>query len=206
VKLGLLGGSFDPIHEGHVAAARAALRDLGLDRVLFLPTGRPPHKPERRFAPALARYAMVELALLDEPELQVSALELDESAPSYAIETVERLRAERPGDELVLLLGADSLAQLHTWRRWRDLVATTRLGVLARPGWNPERIAAAQPPDLAAAVTDGIHRATISQVESVSHPASASEIRRRLRAREPIPEGWLHDRVLKFSAKYDLYR
>jgi nicotinate-nucleotide adenylyltransferase len=203
LRLGQLGGSFDPIHEGHVAAARAALDALGLDRVLFLPTGRPPHKPGRSFAPALARWTMVELALLDEPGLFASPLELDDARESYTIETVERLRAGSPaGTELVLLIGADSLAELHTWRRWPDLLAATEIGVLARPGWSWAELERSWPPELAA----GIHRARISHVESVSHPASASEIRRRLRAGEPIPQGWLKDRVLRFSNKYDLYR
>ena len=205
MRLGLLGGSFDPVHLGHVEAARAARAELALDRVLFLPTGRPPHKPERRFAPPLARWTMVELALLDEPQLLASPLELDAERPAYTIDTLERLRAEPldgAASELVLLLGADSLAELHTWRRWPEILATTELGVLARPGWSWAAIEAGAPPELAA----GIHRARITRVESVSHPASASEIRRRLRAREPIPEGWLHERVLKFLSKYDLYR
>jgi len=198
VRVGLLGGSFDPIHAGHVAAARAARAGLRLDRVLFLPTGRPPHKPQRAFAPALARYAMVELALLDDTELWASPLELDEARPTFTIDTVERLRREAPRDEHVLLVGADSLAALATWRRWRDLVAAVEIGVLARPGFAREALAATLPVELSVA--------RITWVESVSHPASSTEIRRRLAGGEPSPAGWLDARVLSFATKYRLYR
>jgi nicotinate-nucleotide adenylyltransferase len=202
VRIGLFGGSFDPIHSGHVAAARAARAALRLDRVLFVPTGRPPHKPDRGFAPALARYAMVELALLDDAELWASPLELDEARPTYTIDTVERLRRESPRDEHLLLVGADSLAALDTWRRWRDLVAAVEIGVLARPGFAREALAAALPAELAAALAD----ARITWIERVAHPASSTEIRRRLAAGEPLPDGWLDARVLSFAAKYRLYR
>lgn len=202
MRVGLLGGSFDPIHLGHVALARAARRQLALDRVLLLPTARPPHKPDHRFAPALARYAMVEMALLDEPELWASPLELDEARPVYTVETLERLRRAAPRDEHVLLLGADSLATLDSWRRWQEIVAGTELGVLARPGWEPPQVETRQAPELRAALAT----ARCSWIESPPHPASGSEIRRRLRAGETLPAGWLDPRVLSFVAKYQLYR
>jgi nicotinate-nucleotide adenylyltransferase len=202
MRVGLFGGSFDPIHRGHVAAARAALAELGLDRVLFVTTAVPPHTPGHRFAPALARYAMVELALLDDDALQASPLELEGARPAFTVDTVERLRRERPDDELVLLIGGDSLARLETWHRWQDLVGAVELGVLARPGWERERIEPTFGPELAR----GIGRARTSWVSSVADPASASEIRRRLAAGEPLPAGWLDDRVLRFATKYSLYR
>lgn len=202
MRVGLFGGSFDPIHAGHVAVARAARRALRLDRVLFLPTARPPHKPERDFAPALARYAMVELALLDDVELWASPLELEPSRPAYTVETLEGLRRDAPGLDYVLLLGADSLAALDSWRRWRDLVAAVEIGVLARPGFARQQLAAGFSDELAAALRD----ARLTWVESVEHPASASEIRRRLAAGAPPPDGWLDPRVLSFVAKYNLYR
>lgn len=202
MRIGLLGGSFDPVHAGHVALARAARRALRLDRVLFLPTARPPHKPERDFAPALARYAMVELALLDDAELWASPLELDESRPAYTVETIERLRRDAPGHDYVLLLGADSLAALDSWRRWRELAAAVEIGVLARPGFARRELEAGLSTELAAA----LRGARLTWVESIDHPASASEIRRRLAAGAPPPDGWLDARVLSFLAKYRLYR
>jgi nicotinate-nucleotide adenylyltransferase len=210
VRVGLFGGSFDPIHAGHVAAARAARRELALDRVLFLPTAQPPHKPERRFAPDLQRYAMVELALLDEPDFRVSAVELTPGRPAYAIETWERFRAEAPGDEHVLLIGADSLAGFDGWRRWRELLATVEIGVFARPGFDWGALEPRLEPELARAVaaasapSEG--RPARLRWLPTAHPASASEIRRRLADCESLPEGWLDSRVLTFVTKHALYR
>jgi len=209
VRVGLFGGSFDPVHGGHVAAARLARRELGLDRVLFLPTAQPPHKPERRFAPALQRYAMVELALVDEPDLLVSTVELTPDLPAYAIETLERFRAEAPDDEHVLLIGADSLATFDGWRRWRELLATAELGVFARPGFDWSALEPQLDPELARAIAAANApaggRPRLSWLPT-AHPASASEIRRRLAKSESLPEGWLDPRVLTFVTKYTLYR
>lgn len=203
MKVGVFGGSFDPIHRGHVEPVAAARRALGLDRVLFVPTARPPHKPERRLAPALARYAMAELALLDFPELEVSPIELRDERPAYTIETLERLRVERPGDEIWLLVGADSFHELHTWRRFRDLLAGFPVGVLARPGVGTMAPpASALAPELAAAL-DG---ARVEWVGNPPLPISASEIRSLLARGEEPPAGWLDPRVLKFLFKYRLYR
>jgi nicotinate-nucleotide adenylyltransferase len=202
VRIGLLGGSFDPIHRGHVEAARAAIADLGLERVLFLPTARPPHKPERRFAPALRRYAMVELALVDEPRLEVSTRELDESRPVYTTETLAALRRERPGDEHVLLVGADSLAAFDGWRNWEEILATTEVGVFPRPGseWGVVE------PRLPQALRRALAAARLGWIGAFSHPASSSEIRRRIADGEALPEGWIDPRVLRFIQKYTLYR
>lgn len=202
MKVGVFGGSFDPIHRGHVAGAESARRALGLDRVLFLPTARPPHKPDRRFAPPLARYAMAELALLDHVGLEVSSLELTGDGPAYTIETLERLRADRPGDEIWLLVGSDSLAQLHTWRRYRELLAAVPVGVLVRPGHEPEGFAARLDPTLAAALAG----ARVTWVPNPPLAISASEIRGWLARGEKPPTDWLEPRVLTFIRKYDLYR
>lgn len=202
MKLGLFGGSFDPFHAGHLRAAATARAALALDRVVVLPTARPPHKPDRSFAPALARYAMAELALLDHRDLVVSDAELTFERPVYTIETVERFRSERPGDEIHLVVGSDSLAELATWRRWRELLELVALAVVERPGRAPEGALAAMPVELASALAT----ARVEWVEVDPHPASSTEIRRRLAAGEPLPDGWLEPRVLTFLAKYDLYR
>lgn len=203
MRVGLFGGSFDPIHAGHVGAARAAIERLALDRVLVAPTSMPPHKPGRRFAPDLARYAMCELATLDDARLRVTDLELTPGKQAYSIESLERLAAENPGDSFVLLVGADSLATLDGWRRWSELLADHELGVFARPGFEWTAVA----PTLPAPLADAVARAPrLTWVDSLAHPASASELRRRLAAGEPLPEGWLDPRVLAFARKYDLYR
>ena len=206
MRVGLFGGSFDPIHLGHVAAARAAQAALALDRVLFLPTAQPPHKPERRFAPALARWTMVELAILDEPAFFASDVELTPGRPAYAIETLERFRAAAPGDQHFLLIGADSLATFDGWKRWRELLAAAEIGVFARPGYAWSEVEPGLDPELGTAIASAFGEARLTWIDRVSHPASASEIRRRLAAREAVPEGWLDARVLAFTTKYDLYR
>ena len=134
MKLGLFGGSFDPIHAGHVRPVQDARRALGLERVIYLPTADPPHKPDQVFAPAHARYAMVEMAILGEEGLYASPRELTPGRPAYAIDSIEAFAAEYPGAAIHLLIGSDSFGELPTWRRWRDLIAAARLVVLVRPG------------------------------------------------------------------------
>jgi len=201
VRVGLFGGSFDPIHAGHVAVARAATSALALDRVLFLPTARPPHKRERRFAPPLARFAMAELALLDEPDFWVSSLELEER-PVYTVETLAAFASQAPESERVLLVGADSLAGFESWRSWREILAGAELGVVTRPGSERDAVEAR----MSAELHEAVSAARLTWIEGVAHPASASEIRRRLATGEALPEGWLDPRVLSFVAKYRLYR
>ncbi|HVT18057.1 MAG TPA: nicotinate (nicotinamide) nucleotide adenylyltransferase [Thermoanaerobaculia bacterium] len=201
MRVGLFGGSFDPIHRGHLEPVQEARRDLGLDRVIYLPTALPPHKPRRRHASPWARYAMVELALLAEEGLFASAFELTLDRPAYTIDTVEHFRRELPEAELHLLVGGDSFADLPQWFRWRDIVAAVHLAVLARPGWDLEG-EAALPAELAELVRGG-------RVKLLCQPpvAVSSTLLRELLARgEPPPAGWLPDLVLDFIRKYDLYR
>lgn len=198
-RVGLFGGSFDPIHSGHLVPVVAARRQLGLDRVIYLPTARPPHKPKRAFAPAFARYAMVELALLAEEGLYASPHELTLGRPAYTVETVEAFRGRWPQVELHLLIGSDSLADLATWRRWEELIAMVRLVVLARPGWDVEPLMGGVPAALARRVQEG---------EVVVHPVdrSATGIRDLLARGEEPTGGALPTPVLDYIRKYSLYR
>ena len=134
MRLGLYGGSFDPIHRGHIDPVLAAVSQLSLDRVLYLPTGSPPHKPGRVFAPAWQRYVMAELALLDRHCLRVSSLEVSEDAPAYTIDSISHFQGRHPDAELILLLGADSFLEIETFHRWRDIVDRVLLAVLPRSG------------------------------------------------------------------------
>jgi nicotinate-nucleotide adenylyltransferase len=145
---------------------------------------------------------MVEMTLLEEPALRVSTLELTPGKPAFTIETLERLRSEAPYDDHVLLIGSDSLAAFDTWHRWQEILATTELGVFARPGFGWQEIR----PGFAPELDEAVGRARFTWLESTTHPASSSEIRRCLAAGEPVPEGWLHPRVLAFATKYELYR
>lgn len=201
MKVGLFGGSFDPIHQGHIEPVLEAQRRFGLDRIVYLPTATPPHKPERSFAPALARFAMVELALLDHSDLLVSAHELTLGRAAYTVETLAHFHAAEPDSELHLLIGADSFLEISSWVRWREIVDAARLVVLTRPGFRLDDPKPALAPELQAAVDAG----RVHFVENAPLTASATEVRRRLAAREAIPDGWLSPRVVRYLSKYRLY-
>ncbi len=200
MKIGLFGGSFDPIHRGHIEPVREARQQLGLERVIYLPTARPPHKPGRILAPPLARYAMVELALLGEEGLYASPHELTLDRPAYTIETLEYFRGEMPDAELFLLIGGDSLADLHHWVRWREIPRAARLAVLARPGWSLD--AAALDPEVAAlARTDRVLLLRQTGVD-----VSSTRLRELLAAGLPLPPGAVPELVVRYLHKYALYR
>lgn len=144
MRLGLLGGTFDPVHLGHLLLAEAARDELDLDPVLLVPASRPPHKPGRPITPYAVRYRMIELAVGGCEGLEASDLERDPDQPSYTVETLRRLASrhgERP--EIWLVLGGDSLRELPGWREPEEIARLARLAVLARPG---ESSADAVPP------------------------------------------------------------
>ena len=158
MKLGLFGGCFDPIHNGHIRPVRDARSELGLDRVLFLPTAVPPHKPGRQFAPPHARFAMVELALLDEPGLAVSPLELTPERPFYTIDSLRHFRQQDRDAELYLHVGGDGFADLHTWKEWQEVFRLAHLVVLTRPDWHWSDFRHRVPAELAElAATERVH-------------------------------------------------
>lgn len=202
MKLALYGGSFDPIHAGHLRPVLAAREQLGLDRVVYLPTALPPHKPGRRFAEAHHRYSMAELALLDYPELVVSPFELTPGRVAYTVETIRHFQSLQPGSDLVLLIGGDSLARFDTWREWEEILDRARLAVLTRPGWDLEEIRPRLPERLAALVAQG----GLDLIENPPVEASSTRLRELLAAGEDPPPGWMSDQVLQYSRKYCLYQ
>jgi nicotinate-nucleotide adenylyltransferase len=203
MKIGLFGGSFDPIHRGHIQPVREARRLLGLERVIYLPTATPPHKPRRALAPAHARYAMVELALLDEEGLYVSAYELTPDRPAYTVETLEHFRREMPEAELHLLIGGDSFADFHHWVRWPEIAAAARLVVLARPGWDLDSI----PLDPGVAALARTDRVLVLRQPAVD--VSSTRLREQLATGRPVSAGAagdVPDLVVRYVQKYGLYR
>lgn len=199
MKIGLFGGSFDPIHRGHIEPIQEARRALGLDRVLYLPTARPPHKPGRALAPAPARYTMVELALLNEDGLYVSPHELTER-PAYTIETLEHFRREMPEAELFLIIGGDSFVDLHLWVRWREIPQAARLVVLARPGWDLDG------PSLHPEIAELGKTDRVILLRQTPVDISSTRLRENLAAGLPLPPGAIPDLVVRYVQKYDLYR
>ena len=201
-KLGLFGGSFDPIHYGHVRPVQDARRRLGLERVIYLPTADPPHKPGRQVAPAFARYAMVELALLGEEGLYASARELTPGRPAYTIDSVETFRGEEPDAAIHLLIGSDSFAELPTWRRWRELIAAAHLVVLARLGWELAAIRDELAPELVRLADGG----GVDFIAERPVGLSSTELRQLLARGEEPPADALPPLVLDYVRKYALYR
>lgn len=132
MRIGIFGGTFDPIHLGHLSAAEDALEILELDRVLFVPNRVPPHK-QQGVSPVEDRVAMVELATADNERFAVSLMELERAGPSYTLDTLRELRRHYPGIDLIFLVGCDALPALHTWHEPRQLLEEFPVVVLDRP-------------------------------------------------------------------------
>lgn len=134
-RLGILGGTFDPIHFGHLAIAEEARERLGLARVLFIPAGQPPHKPRGR-ADAEERCRMTELAIADNPAFAVSRVEIDRPGRSYTVETLRELHARYPEADFTLIIGADMALEFHLWRDYEGILAQAGVVAITRPGYD----------------------------------------------------------------------
>lgn len=185
MRLGLFGGTFDPIHNAHVTVAREAADQFHLDQVWFVPAAHPPHKPDRMAASYEDRYRMVDLACKADPRFQPSRLEAGEKK-SYSVDTIEKVRGM--GEEPFFIIGADAFAEIATWHRWQDLVRLTEFIVVTRPGHDYT-------------APDG---ARVHRLDTVALPISSSEIRRRLAVGEIPPE--LPPPVAAYIAEKGLYR
>jgi len=134
MKIGVLGGSFDPVHMGHLSIAEEAREAFRLDRVVFVPAAKPPHKGGATAAPAADRLRMVELAVAGNPAFIVSDVEMRRDGPSYTIDTLDEIQRMYPEMSVYFIVGADSLAELHNWHRAGDLVRRFDFLIIGRPG------------------------------------------------------------------------
>jgi nicotinate-nucleotide adenylyltransferase len=177
-RLGVIGGTFDPPHYGHLVLAETACVQLGLDRVLFVVAGQPPHKPDRPITPSHHRAAMVEMAIADNPACVLSRVDLDRPGPHYTVEMLALLQQECPEAELFFLVGGDSLAQFLTWRDPAGIVRMARLAVMPRPGHEPDLVSLEQVlPSL---------RERLVWLDAPALDIAASDLRRRVREGLPI--------------------
>jgi nicotinate-nucleotide adenylyltransferase len=188
MRLAIFGGTFDPIHNAHLEIARAALSHFRLDRVLFVPAARPPHKGGVTVAGFDDRVRMAELAVADEPRFAVSRLE-EGTRRSYSIDTIEKLRVTLgASDELFFLIGADAFAEIQSWHRWQDVARQVVFLVISRPGHSY-------------AIPNG---AAVQRLDTPQLDISSSAIRQRFERGEPSTE--VPAPVLDYIAQHGLYR
>lgn len=208
--IGIFGGTFDPIHHGHLRLAEEAREALSLEQIVLIPSGQPPHR-EAPQTPANHRLAMAQLAAAGNPAIIVDPAEVESATPSYSVLTLARLRARfgqaRP---LVLLLGADAFAGLASWHRWRELFALAHIAVANRPGHPPQALpaplAAECAPRLVAHAADllGAAAGRVLPFEMTPLAISASLIRARLAAGQSV-RYLLPDSVLDYIHSHHLY-
>ena len=203
-SIGVFGGTFDPIHVAHLAVAEEAAETLGLERVLFIPAGEPPHKPGRDITPAEHRLAMVELAIAGNDRFAVDRLEIERAGPSYTVDTLEALAAgvaAGTAPDLTLILSADAFLGLMTWREPRRILELARIVVAPRDGYpdaGPDFLAGELPdrPDLAGRVTF---------LDSPRLRLSASELRARAAAGRSL-RYLVPDAVAAYIGDHALYQ
>jgi nicotinate-nucleotide adenylyltransferase len=213
--IALLGGSFDPIHSGHLAIAQAAQRRFHLDTIYFIPSARPPHKTKRELAPFVHRYAMVALACADHHGFIPSLAEAEpDGTPRhayYSIDTVRRFRREFPHDHLYFIVGADSFLETPTWKSYEVLLEACDFIVASRPGFRLDALRLVIPPELLGrtATRDGqtiaLRKTYVHMLSTVSSHVSSTEIRNRRKHRQSI-HGLVPPRVEEYILEQGLYR
>ena len=200
-SLGVFGGTFDPIHVAHLAVAQEAAESVGLERVLFIPAGEPPHKPGLVATASEQRLAMVELAIAGNPRFAVDPREIDRAGPSYTVDTLEALSAEALAadrtPDLRLILSAEAFLELMTWREPRRVLELARIVVAPRDGYP-----AAGPDFLARHVPDLADRATF--LDAPRMRLSASDLRRRAASGRSL-RYLVPDAVAAYIGDHDLY-
>jgi nicotinate-nucleotide adenylyltransferase len=190
-QIGIFGGSFDPVHNAHVALARLALTELQLDELLWVPAGQPWQKL-RALTPAHHREAMLRLAIEGEPRFSLARNEILRSGPSYTVDTVRELQAMQPGAHWFLVIGQDQYAGFHTWNGWQELLAVVTLAIANRPDAGP----AADPQ---------VRRAAHAAVRLPMMDVSSTDIRARLAHGQGIDD-LVPAAVARYIARHRLYQ
>ena len=214
MNIALFGGTFDPIHAGHLAAARAALRRFHLDKILFVPTGNPPHKIHNHLTDYARRYAMVCLACAGEPRFLPSTIEAPaaDGSPHYSIDTVRAVRRKlAQNDRLFFLLGVDAFLDLPHWKDFRRLLGLVEFIVVSRPGFDAGDIGKVTPPGCLPALrkarteeTIRLRRGAIHLLNGVDALVASRDIRQAVRLRKPVT-GLVPPLVEEYIWKESLY-
>ena len=193
MKTGLFGGTFDPIHIGHLIVAETVRSNLGIDRMVFIPVSEPPHKPNKIINPYAVRFEMVKRAIEGYPRFEVSDAELRKGGISYTIDTITSFRhsKEYERDELYLLIGSDNFLELNSWKDPEKLLESVRTLVVQRPGF-----------DIASVVST--YKNMVEFVQAPLIEISASEIRQRVHEGKSI-RYWVPARVESFIQSEGLY-
>jgi len=188
-RVGVMGGTFDPIHNGHLVAASEVAESFDLDEVIFVPTGRPWQKFE--VSASEHRYLMTVIATASNPRFTVSRVDIDRTGLTYTIDTLRDLKAERPGSDLFFITGADAVAQILSWRDHDELWDLAHFVAVSRPGH--------------VLSTDGLPSDDVSQLEIPALAISSTDCRERVRKGHPV---WylVPDGVVQYIAKHHLYR
>ncbi|WP_258176970.1 MULTISPECIES: nicotinate-nucleotide adenylyltransferase [Isoptericola] len=190
-RIGVMGGTFDPIHHGHLVAASEAAALLDLDEVVFVPTGKPSFKQDTRVSPAEHRYLMTVIATASNPRFTVSRVDIDRPGLTYTVDTLRDLRQDRPDADLYFITGADAIEQLLTWKDAGSLWEMAHFVAVTRPG---HRL-----------TVDGLPSEGVTTLEVPALAISSTDCRRRAEAGQPV---WylVPDGVVQYIAKHGLYR
>ncbi|MGI8679230.1 MAG: nicotinate-nucleotide adenylyltransferase [Jatrophihabitans sp.] len=189
-RLGIMGGTFDPIHHGHLVAASEVAARFALDGVVFVPTGEPLQKSTRQVSPAEHRYLMAVIATASNPRFWVSRVDIDRAGPTFTVDTIRDIAAQRPDDELFFITGADALAQILSWKDAADALKLAQFVGVTRPGY--ELSDAHLPTD------------SVTLVDVPAMAISSSDCRARVATGRPV---WylVPDGVVQYLNKHRLY-
>lgn len=193
LRVGVMGGTFDPIHHGHLVAASEAAHRFGLDEVVFVPTGEPWQKAGRKISPAEDRYLMTVIATAANPRFTVSRADIDRAGPTYTIDTLRDLRGDYPDADLYFITGADALSSIMSWHDWEDMFELAEFVGVTRPGYELTEDM------LPADVQERVHLLDIPAMA-----ISSTDCRERAAAGRPV---WylVPDGVVQYIAKHRLY-
>ena len=209
-RIGILGGTFDPVHLGHLETALAAGRALALERVLIMPSGAPPHRHQQPFASPCHRFAMTAIAVTGLPGLQVSDFEVRETGPSYTFDTLARLQGlgfDRL--QIFFIAGADAFAEIATWSRYPHVLDMANFAVVSRPGHRASSLRAALPALAgrmidAAAMTRSVVQPAIFLVDAATPEVSSTAVRQRLQEGQSV-DGLVPPMVATYITQHALY-